>query len=66
MRVVVKVGSHVLSEQNRIEKTRMFNLVEFLVELMKNHEVILVSSAAVAAGYSKLKLDKNHFPTDKL
>lgn len=58
MRVVVKVGSHVLSEQNRIEKTRMLNLVEFLVELMKDNEVILVSSAAVAAGYSKIKLDK--------
>ena len=62
MRVVVKVGSHVLSEQNRIEKTRMLNLVEFLVELMKKHEVILVSSAAVAAGYSKLKLDKKSLP----
>ena len=62
MRVVVKVGSHVLSEQNRIEKTRMLNLVEFLVELMKTHEVILVSSAAVAAGYSKLKLDKKSLP----
>lgn len=58
MRVVIKVGSHVLSEQNRIEKSRMSNLVEFLVELMQKHEVILVSSAAVAAGYSKLKLDK--------
>lgn len=58
MRIVVKVGSHVLSEQNRIEKTRMSNLVEFLVELMQKHEVILVSSAAVAAGYAKLKLDK--------
>jgi len=62
MRLVVKVGSHVLSEQNRIEKTRMLNLVEFLVELMKEHEVILVSSAAVAAGYSKLKLDKKLLP----
>lgn len=58
MRVVVKVGTHVLSEQNRLEKTRMLALVEFLVELMKNHEVILVSSAAIAAGYSKLKIDK--------
>jgi len=58
MRIVVKVGTHILSEQNRIEKERMLNLVEFLVELMHEHEVILVSSAAVAAGYSKLKLDK--------
>lgn len=58
MRVVVKVGTHVLSEQNRLEKTRMLNLVTFLVELMEKNEVILVSSAAIAAGYSKLKLDK--------
>ncbi len=58
MRVVVKVGTHMLSEQNRLCKERMYNLVEFLVELMKENEVILVSSAAIAAGYSKLKLDK--------
>jgi glutamate 5-kinase len=36
----------------------MYNLVEFLVDLMQENEVILVSSAAIAAGYSKLKLDK--------
>lgn len=58
MRVVVKVGTHMLSEQNRLCKERMYNLVEFLVELMRENEVILVSSAAIAAGYSKLKLDK--------
>jgi glutamate 5-kinase len=58
MRIVVKVGTHVLSEQNRLDKERMANLVEFLVQLMEKHEVILVSSAAIAAGYTKLKLDK--------
>ncbi len=57
-RVVVKVGTHVLSEQNRLCKERILNLVEFLVALMQKHEVILVSSGAVAAGYSTLKLDK--------
>ncbi len=57
-RVVVKVGTHVLSENNRLCKERILNLVEFLVSLMKNHEVILVSSGAVAAGYCLLKLDK--------
>ena len=65
MRVVVKVGTHVLSEQNRIEKERMLNLVAFLVKLMEKHEVILVSSAAVAAGYSKLKITRVYFPIDK-
>ncbi len=58
-RVVVKVGTHVLSEQNRLSKERMLNLVEFLAKLMDSYEVILVTSAAVAAGYSILKLDKN-------
>lgn len=58
-RIVVKVGSHVLSEHNRLSKERMSALVEFLAELNKNHEVILVSSGAVAAGYSKLKIDKS-------
>lgn len=58
-RVVVKVGTHMLSEQNHMSKERMLNLVEFLVDLMKEHEVILVSSAAIAAGYTKMKLDKS-------
>ena len=58
-RIVVKVGSHVLTEQASLAKDRISNLVEFLADLKKNHEVILVSSGAVAAGYSKLKIDKS-------
>ena len=58
-RVVIKVGSAVLTEDNRLAKERMMNLVAFLSELNKKYEVILVSSGAVAAGYTKLKLDKN-------
>lgn len=57
-RIVVKVGSAVLSEQNRIAKDRMQNLVDFIAELKSRYEVILVSSGAVAAGYTELKLDK--------
>lgn len=57
-RIVLKVGSAVLSEQNRIAKDRMQNLVDFIAELKQSYEVILVSSGAVAAGYTELKLDK--------
>lgn len=57
-RLVVKVGSAVLSEQNRIAKDRMQNLVDFIAQLKSRYEVILVSSGAVAAGYTELKLDK--------
>ncbi|BCD67771.1 glutamate 5-kinase [Nitratiruptor sp. YY09-18] len=61
-RIVVKVGSAVLTENNRLAKERMSNLVEFLSELQKDHQVILVSSGAVAAGYTKIKLDKSYLP----
>lgn len=57
-RIVLKVGSAVLSEQNRIAKDRMQNLVDLIAELKSRYEVILVSSGAVAAGYTELKLDK--------
>lgn len=57
-RVVVKVGSAVLTQNDEIALDRMRNLVEFLVELRKTNEVILVSSGAVAAGYTALKLNR--------
>lgn len=57
-RLVIKVGSAVLTEQNHIARERMQALVDFIVELREKYEVILVSSGAVAAGYTELKLDK--------
>jgi glutamate 5-kinase len=58
-RVVVKVGSAVLTQDGSIAFKRMQSLVDFLVELREENEVILVSSGAVAGGYTKLKLDRN-------
>jgi len=57
-RVVVKVGSAVLTQDTSLALERMQNLVRFLVELKKKHEVILVSSGAVSAGYTVLQLDR--------
>jgi glutamate 5-kinase len=57
-RVVIKVGSAVLTQDGKIALSRMRNLVEFLVALREKYEVILVSSGAVAGGYTKLKLDR--------
>jgi len=59
MRIVIKVGSHVLNEDGQLAMDRIANLCEFLADLMQKHEVILVSSGAVAAGHTKLKLDKS-------
>ncbi len=59
-RIVIKVGSHVLTENNSLAKDRLLALVDFLAELhSKDKEIILVSSGAVAAGYTKIKLDKS-------
>lgn len=58
-RIVVKVGSAVLTQDNSLALERMQALVDFLAELKKNYEVILVSSGAVAAGYTKVQLDRS-------
>ena len=54
-RVVVKVGTHVLSEQNRLCKERILNLVEFLVALahcagQRQTVLLLLPDAATAGG----------------
>ena len=59
MRLVIKVGSHVLTEGGAIAKVRMMALVQLIAELKENkYEVILVSSGAVAAGFTQLPLDR--------
>jgi glutamate 5-kinase len=58
-RIVVKVGSAVLTQDGAIAHSRMQALVDFLAELKKENEVILVSSGAVAAGFTELKLDRS-------
>lgn len=59
-RVVIKVGSAVLTQNSELAIQRLHNLVDLIAKLKKenNYEVILVSSGAVAAGYTSLPLDK--------
>jgi len=58
-RLVLKVGSAVLTENGKIAHRRLDNLVEFISQLKVRYDVILVSSGAVAAGYTALQLDKS-------
>ena len=59
-RIVIKVGSHVLTENGAIAKPRMLALVELIAELKTHkYEIILVSSGAVSAGYTRLPLDRS-------
>ncbi|MCK9337863.1 MAG: glutamate 5-kinase [Arcobacteraceae bacterium] len=57
-RIVLKVGSAVLTQNGSLALERLENLVQFISELKTKYEVILVTSGAVAAGYTALKLDK--------
>ena len=58
-RIVIKVGSNVLTRQDgKLDVTRMSALVDQIAWLKKQgHEVILVSSGAVACGRQELKVD---------
>lgn len=57
-RIVIKVGSHVLTDNGEVARDRMQGIVELISILMgRGQEVILVSSGAVLAGYSQLPLD---------
>jgi len=58
-RLVLKVGSAVLTQNGKIAHRRLDNLVELIALLKERYEVILISSGAVAAGYTAVKLDKN-------
>ena len=59
-RLVIKVGTAVLTQGEELALERMKNLVNLISTLKndKNLDVILVSSVAVGAGYTELKLDK--------
>ncbi len=52
MRIVIKIGSNVLTKKDgRLDITRMSHLVDQIAELRhRGVEVIMVSSGAVAAG----------------
>jgi len=65
-RIVIKVGSGILTENNTIAKERMLNLVSLIAKLQKRYEVVLVTSGAVASGYTALKLNRKEHISKKV
>lgn len=59
-RIVVKVGSNVLTRPNgKLDITRMSALVDQIAWLMhQGHEVVLVSSGALASGRGEINIDR--------
>ena len=58
LRIVFKVGTATLYENGKLS-SRIDEIVKLLSELNKKYEVLLVSSGAVGAGYTRCQLDKS-------
>ena len=60
MRIVIKVGSNVLTRNDgKLDVTRMSSLVDQVAELRRRgHEVILVSSGSVAGGRGEMQVSR--------
>ena len=51
MRLVIKIGTQVISDKNGLNKGRIRQIIKEIAELLKlGHEVILVSSGAIGSG----------------
>lgn len=59
-RIVIKVGSTSISDKASLNLGRMRALISLINELMRDNEVILVSSAAISAGCTKLHIDRTN------
>ncbi len=58
-RIVLKVGTSSITNEDGLCEDKISNIINLLIDLRDKYEVILVSSGAVSAGYSKVKLDRN-------
>lgn len=55
-RIVIKIGSAVLSRNNKIDENTIENIVSNIAEISENKQVLVVSSGAVASGISALNI----------
>ncbi|MFC1583059.1 glutamate 5-kinase [Candidatus Neomarinimicrobiota bacterium] len=62
-RIIVKIGSHVLSNAGRFTSTEVHNLAEQIMELREQqHEILLVTSGAVLMGRNMMGYNLSHYP----
>lgn len=58
-KLVIKVGSAVLTKGGKISVERIQNLVEFIAKLTSKYKIILVTSGAIATGHTILPTISN-------
>ena len=61
-KIVLKVGSSNISNGQRIDEDKIAAIARLISELRARYDVLLVSSGAVASGYTRLKIDKSLLP----
>ncbi|MFC1481178.1 glutamate 5-kinase [Candidatus Neomarinimicrobiota bacterium] len=62
-RIVIKIGSHVLTSKGKFTPDRLKQLAEQMMVLTKaGNEVLLITSGAVLMGKSMLDLQLNYYP----
>ncbi len=62
-RIVVKLGSHVLSEGNQFTPINVQRLADQLIELIRDgNDVLLITSGAILMGRNMLDLDLSIYP----
>lgn len=57
-RIVIKVGTHVLFDDDKMATKRINALCEFIKDLLGKYEVILVTSGSIATGVLRSKIEK--------
>ena len=58
-KLVIKIGTSILSNGDVIEIKSIEKICRFVAELKSKFDIILVSSGAVASGYTRINLDKS-------
>lgn len=58
-RIVLKVGTSMLCDGERLDSMQFGLLAALIADLRVKFDVILVSSGAIASGYTQVKLDKS-------
>lgn len=58
-RIVLKVGSSNISNGEMIDENKLEAIAKLIGELRTHYDILLVSSGAVASGYTRLKIDKS-------
>lgn len=63
--IVLKIGSSIVSNGDILAENRIAEISAFIAKLREKFHIILVSSGAVASGFTRINLDKSALPNKR-